>query len=836
MPPTPPIDPQHWPRVQALFQQALELPPERRAAFVAGEESDPEVRELVTRMLEADLDTGLDPRWRRRGAARRYRPTPPDPETPDPMLGRTVGPWRIVERLGQGGMGTVYLAEHGELGHQVALKVIRPGMHSAGIVQRFEQERQIVASLSHPNVARLFDGGLTDDGLPWFSMELVRGEPIDRWCERRQLGLRDRLALFGSVCDAVQYAHARLVVHRDLKPGNIFVGDDGIPKLLDFGIAKMLAGDAVEEPGLTQSGVRPMSPAHAAPEQVLGQPITTATDVYALGVILYELIAERGPYGDQLTGHALEDAILHTTPARPSAIGSFRAGRFGGDLDNIVLMALRKEPDRRYPSAGAFAEDIRRLLGGHPVRATRDSAGYRLRKFVGRNRAAVAATAAGLLLTGGSIGWYTGQLRDQRAQAQLEADKAGQVATFLQGIFTASDPGDLNRDAPAALDRTAGQLLASAVSRIDTALTGQPAVRASLLSVLGQTYRSLGEYRRAVGLLERADSSLALAAKPDPVLQAQVDNALGSAYWELGDLGRAAAVQRRAYDQIVATTRPDDYVRGVAANDLANILWQGGDAAAAEPLMDEAVRIFRKSGDPDDPSLATAIGNRAGILRELGRIDEAEALYREAIDAKRRSLGPDHPGLATSLGQLASLLLQDRGDAAGAEALDREALAIRRKALGDKHPYVAVSLNELAAALQGEGKLDEAEATYRQALALRREVYEPGHPYIAYSLVGLADLLVERHRPAEAEPLLREALSIRTRALPADHWLIGETESRLGRCLVLVGRATEGVPLMEHGHAMLQARFGPGDRRTRAALARLDAPIVPAVTPTVETN
>ena len=824
MPPSdfPEIDPERWARIQALFQQAIELPPERHAAFVEASESDPAVRGLVLRMLQADRDpaTILDA-----GAERLLdgHDAGAPPSTPDPMLGRTIGSWQIVERLGQGGMGTVYLARHHELGHEVALKVIRSGMHADGIVRRFEQERRIVASLAHPNVARLFDGGLTDDGMPWFSMELVRGEPIDRWCRQRNLSLRDRLALFADVCDAVQYAHARLVVQRDIKPGNILVGDDGGPKLLDFGIAKVLAGDGTEDLGLTESGVHPMSPAHAAPEQILGEPITTATDVYALGVVLYELVTDTGPYGDSLTGRALADAILTAAPRRPTSVASRRAGRMGGDLDNIVLMALRKEPDRRYTSAGAFGDDIRRLLASRPVVATRDSATYRLRKFVGRNRAAVAVAAAGLLLTGVSVGWYTVRLRAERAQAQLEARKAQQVSTFLQGIFTAADPMNLDPDAPTALNRTAGQLLAGAVSRLDTTLQGDPEVRASLLSVLGTTYRSLGQYPLAVQLLERADSALALVGSPDPRQQAEIENALGSAYWEMGDLDRAVVAQRRAYDKLVAISGPDDYAVADVANDLGNILWQRGDAAAAEPFIDQAVRIYRQSGNPDDPALATVMGNQAGILRELGRIDRSEALYRQVIDMKRRSLGPDHPSVATSMEQLATLLLRNRGDAAGAEALLRQALAIRRKALGDRHPYVAVSLNDLAAALRAEGKLDESEATYRQALKLRREVYPPGHPYIAYSLAGLGGLLVQRNRAAEAEPLLREALQIRRKALPADHWLIGDSESQLGLCLVRLGRHSQGTQLLQAGYAMLDAKLGPDDRRTRRALERLQS-------------
>lgn len=570
MVPPSPVDNRHWPRVQELFLAAVELPPEARLGFVERSEADPAIRAMVLAMIAADADPAAilsEPADRLIPGALAAESSP-TAVAPDPMIGQMVGPYHVLERLGSGGMGDVYLAAHEGFEHQVALKVIRRGMQSDEVIRRFDQERQIVASLAHPNVARLFDGGLTSDGLPWFSMELVQGEPIDRWCIRRRVPLRDRLALFATVCDAVQYAHARLVVHRDLKPGNILVGDDGVAKLLDFGIAKVLTGDPLGDRDLTRTGARPMSPAHAAPEQIRGEQVTTATDVYALGVVLYEMLTGGGPYGAELTGRALEEAILTATPARPALTAPGGMDRYTADLENIVMVTLRKEPDRRYPSAGALADDIRRLLSGFPVTATRDSTAYRLRKFVDRNLAAVAAAAIGLLVTGASIGWYTIRLREERATAQLEARKAEQVAGFLQGIFTAPDPMKLSRDAPTGLNRTAGQLLASAVSRIDDDLGEQPAVRASLLSVLGATYGSLGDYRQAVSLLERADSARILSGDPDPRRAFQLANGLGTAYRELGDLGRAAMFQRRAYDAITATSGPDDFGVAVVTNDL----------------------------------------------------------------------------------------------------------------------------------------------------------------------------------------------------------------------------------------------------------------------------
>jgi serine/threonine-protein kinase len=821
----PPLDPRHWQRVQALFQEAISLPVERRASHVTESEGDPAIRAAVIAMLDADLDPAsiLD------GSAEQHLAGSTDDATatPDRMIGTEVGTYRVLERLGHGGMGTVYLAEHRELKHQVALKVIRNGMVSAAIVRRFAQERQIVASLAHPNVARLFDGGLTGDGQPWFSMELVTGEPIDRHCERRNLPLRRRLELLATVCDAVQYAHARLVVHRDLKPGNIMVSDAGEPKLLDFGIAKLLTDDGADIE-LTQSGVRPMSPAHAAPEQILGEPITTATDVYALGVVLYEMLTRSRPYGDELTGRALEEAILSATPSRPMA-GMQRSDRFASDLDNIVLMALRKEPDRRYPGAGALADDIRRLLSGHPVTATRDSAGYRLAKFVGRNRAAVTAATVGLLVTSASVGWYTVQLRDERAVAEREAATAAQVSEFLQGIFVAPNQLVFSSGAGTApVDATPGELLSAAVERLRADSAMRPDTKLPLLNALGSTYRSMGEYRAAVSIFALADSTLAQIAEPVPMLEVQVASGLGSAYWETGDLANALVNHQLAHERISAIPSSGPFARAVVANDLALVLWQMGRLADAEPYMAESIELFREAGDGEDNAgVGTSMANHALVLRELGRIDEAESRYREAIAITQRTLGPDHASLANSVGQLATLLLQDRGDAEGALALTLEGLRIRRAALGERHPYVAVSINELAAAYRAAGRRDDAERTYREALALRREVLEAGHPHIAYSLTGLGELLIDLDRAGEALPLMEEAIAIREAALPADHWLLADTRSRLGRTLALVGRTNEAAPLLEEGHATIVAAFGADDRRSREAAERLESLAAP---------
>jgi eukaryotic-like serine/threonine-protein kinase len=761
------------------------------------------------------------------------------PAAPAPSpLERRIGPYRILRQLGQGGMGMVYLAaradEHFE--KRVALKVVRAGADSAAVVRHFKRERQILAGLDHPNIARLLDGGTTDDGLPYFVMDYVEGEPLLPYCEARGLSVAARLRLFQALCSAVQYAHRSLVVHRDIKPGNILVAADGTPKLLDFGIAKLvdpeLADDAPTGTALA------MTPEYASPEQARGEPITTATDVYSLGVVLYNLLTGQHPY--RLTSRQPLDvlkAVLEQDPEKPSiaveralalpatvvqtrglasgggmggeatrrqpAAGppavtetTARAGettpdrlrrRLRGDLDNILMMALRKEPQRRYASVEAFSEDIQRYLEGRPVAARRPTVAYRTGKFVRRHAAAVGAAAAALVLLVGFTGAMAVQSarvareRDvarhersaaerERATAQRERATAQRVSAFLVDLFKISDPGEARGNSV-----TAREMLDKGTAKIRTELKDQPEVRATLMATMGDVYRRLGLYDKAAALLEEA-------------LEIRKET-LGSAH-------------------------PD-----VAASlgGLASLRFERGDYPGAESLYREALAIRRRALGNEHPDVAKTLNDLAGVVHEKGDYAQAESLYRVALAMRRKLLGDEHPDVAKSLNDLATVLY-GKGDYAGAEKLQREALALKRRLLGDDHPDVANGEANLAVLLREKGDYAGAEVLHRQALTLTRKLYGSAHPRVAMSLASLADTLCLERKAAEAEPFATEALAVFKKTLPSGHPYIAETESVLGGCLALEHRFREAETLLLRSYPVLAVK---GSLEGREALERI---------------
>src|SRR5262245_8366923 len=492
-------------RVARIFGEALERPAAERRAFLdAACASAPELRAEAESLLAAHEQAGgfLDEIDTAREAA--LLDATAEPEPPE---GRRVGPYRLLREVGRGGMGVVYLAERVEGGFEqrAAIKLVKRGMDTDAILRRFLRERQILAGLEHASVARLLDGGVTDDGHPYFAMEYVDGEPLTVYCENRQLGIEARLRLFEEACRAVQHAHGKLVVHRDLKPSNMLVTGEGRLKLLDFEIAKLLTeDDDATAITLTQVGTRVLTPDYAAPEQVRGEPVTTATDVYALGVVLYELLAGRLPHGGERRSLGeMARAICEEEPRAPSMAAAAqprRARELRGDLDTVVLKALSKEPSRRYASAEALAEDIRRFLSGHPVRARRDTVGYVVTKFVRRHKVGVAAaTVAVLSLLLGLAGtaWQAAVAARERDRARLEAERAEKVKEFLVGLFKASDPAESTGEAI-----TARELMDRGAERIEKELAGHPSLQAELFEIVAGISHELGRYEQARSLAE----------------------------------------------------------------------------------------------------------------------------------------------------------------------------------------------------------------------------------------------------------------------------------------------------------------------------------------------
>jgi len=831
------MTPERWAAAERLFEAALALPESARPAFVTAESAgDTDLATLVRGMLDADAVERASEGGGLAGVVGRAvdevtaaRATP---------LVERLGPYRIVSMLGEGGMGAVYLAERDddEFLQQVAVKVVR-GLLDPERVRQFRTERQILAWLEHANIARLLDGGTTDDGLPYLVMEHVQGVPIDRYCDDRRLTLAERLQLFLVVCGAVSHAHRSLIVHRDIKPNNILVTDTGVPKLLDFGIAR-LALEGGGEAGLTRAAGRMLTPDYASPELVRGGQVTTATDVYALGVLLYELLTGRRPLRfNTLSSIEIERVVCEVDPPPasraaeaagdpPAPTAAERAAArqttpqrlaaaLRGDLDLVLATAMAKNPARRYASVDAFAADVRHVLDGRPIAARPPTWAYTARRFVARHRWAAAAAAAFVLTVSAAaviLSIQAARLAEERDHTARERDTAQQVLGFLTGLFEVSNP-DTAPGAPV----SARELLDRGAERIDNELAGQPVVQARLLTTIGGVYAGLGIYDRAATLLERALQLRRSTLGADHPDTAESMQGLAEAYRELARFDDAEAMHR---ETLALKRRSGSAPASIASslNDLGLTLSERGRFADAEPLLREAIDTWRRLGPGAAADLAVGLNNLAQTLREQGRLDDAVAALDEAIAIRRQRFGNDHPLLANVLGHLGQIR-NAQGELAAAEPLLREALAIRRKAYGDEHPDTATAFNNLASLLHDAGDLDGAEPYYRLALTATGKRLGERHPDHAVQLNNLASLLEDRGRLDEAAALLTSSLAMRRAAFGDEHPAVARARHNLARVELARGRLAEAEALATAALTSRQRLLPPGHAETAASLA-----------------
>ncbi|HEX6898755.1 MAG TPA: serine/threonine-protein kinase [Thermoanaerobaculia bacterium] len=774
------MDPQRWLQARNAFEEALDLPTADREAFlgrIGGH--DPELRHEVEALLG----------WHgRAGGFLEEPPTAPEGILASPAPPRQVGPYRLLELLGEGGMGQVFRAERADDAFRktVAVKILAAGLHRRDLAARFRAERQILAQLDHPNIARLLDGGATGDGRPYLVMEAVDGVPLDRYCEEKGLDVPARLRLFLKVCAAVRFAHQNLVVHRDLKPGNILVTAEGEPKLLDFGIAKLL------EPGSldltvppTASGLSPMTPRYASPEQVSERPVTVLSDVYALGVLLYELLTGRHPYlGEAGRLDEVVRAICETAPALPSeAAPPGLRRRLAGDLDNILLKALRKEPERRYASVGDLARDLESHLAGLPVAARPDTFRYRAGKFLRRHRLATAAAAAFLLFLTGFLAVLLVQRRElleRQRQLVEQRNRAAAASEFLAGVFSTPDP---TRSLGETV--TARELLDQGAARVGRDLAGHPEARADLLLTMGRSYKNLGLYAEARGLMERSLAERRRLGAAGSEEEAAALHELAEVAFLEGRLGRAEDLARRALE--LRRRLHGEAAGGVLESRvrLARVLEQRGEWTAAGREYELALAQARRR--PAKEALARLLDRYAILKSQRGEARAAEAMFREALALERQALGERHPEPALTRNNLA-LLLVKLGRFEEAETLLAAAERIQRGVLGDSHPHLATTLNNLGFLRAAQGRAGEAERLYRESLAMARTAYAGGdHPRIAATLHNLGDLEMSRGHAEAAESLYKEALAMRRRSLPPGHPETAATLNNLGRSLAARG-------------------------------------------------
>ncbi|MFK8030035.1 MAG: tetratricopeptide repeat protein [Gammaproteobacteria bacterium] len=845
----------HWLELKRLFSELSDLPEEQQSVRLSElDKTEPELASELADLLRVHQQPATSFTRAVSSAT-----TDLEAQAHQERVGKRFGAYQITEHIARGGMGDVYEAERtdGAFEQRVAIKLISSHNKSDQEELRFHAERQILAQLDHPGIARILDGGNSEDGTAFLVMEFVEGESIDAYCERHQLNLDARLRLFIKACDAVQFAHQNLIVHRDIKPSNILVTEDGQPKLLDFGIAKPIDPDSSGD--VTELAARAMTPDYASPEQVLGQPITTRSDVYSLGVLLYELTTGRRPYSTAgMRASERESVICETDPSRPSVSAQqtqadnlsthafdIEPASLRGDIDEIVMAALRKQPDERYVSAQAFADDIARYLAGEPVSVRGGHWAYVLRKFVRRHALSVAAAATLVVGAVAALGYHTDTVTKERDRAQVEARKAKAVSLFMTEIFAAPNPDNEGASVSARDVVDAGR------QRLETELTDQPEIRAELLSTLGDVYASLGEYDRSLAQHTEAQALHESLSNSSGVIRNL--KGLGQAYVGLrkhdegiANLEQAISLERRqnpegsrelvdllttlgeallSNDNIMESQTQvraalelhedlgmlKDEQYGSTLVLLGDVLQRLGDYGEAEQVARNALDVFSSRSALPSASRLDALQILSVALVQLNRLDEAETLFLEILDVEAKVYGADHPALDNNMVQLGRLYRK-------ALKIDQAELWIRRavdhstRTRGRKTFDTGYDLQELGMIMERKGDVDAADSAYQEALDIYTEVLDQNNSYISPLAAAYAVFLTRNDQPERALPLAERALRVANAALPEGHWLQANALAAVGLAQQALGNnEAAAVTLAEAFKELSESRPGVGN-------------------------
>ena len=769
---------ERWERIQQLFHQAFELPAGERQEFLdVKSDGDAGVVSEVLSLLDADANPA--PLFGREISHVAGDLIDRPPSIPP----RRFGAWEVTGTLGEGGMGIVYLGQRSDLGSRAAIKVLRDAWLSPARRERFAAEQKTLAQLEHPSIARLYDSGTLSEGTPWFVMEYVEGAPITSYCSSRPCTLPQRLELFRQICDAVQYAHNNLVIHRDLKPSNILVRADGSVKLLDFGISKHLdALDAAADQ--TRTAARMMTPAYASPEQMRGDPVGTHTDVYSLGVVLYELVVARLPFDlSNRTPSEAEKIVLGREAERPS-IAARRMALIGeanhvaatgrgawADLDVLIATAMHKDPSRRYRTVSDLSRDVDHFLRNEPLEARGDSARYRIGKFAERHKRPIIAAIASLAAVVTLVIFYTVRLASAKDIAVAEAARAERLQGFTLNLLQGGD-----EDVGPADSLRVVTLVDRGVREAQT-LHREPVTQAQMYETLGSLYQKLGQFSRADSLLRLSHAQRVRLFGADAPEVAQSLVALGMLRVAQAEYDSAEALVSRGLAMLKRRLPPDDARVRKAIASFGRVLDDKGDYDRAIPVLEEAVRLETAAGPPTT-ELSVAMSELANAHFYAGHFAISDTLNRRVLAIDRRLYGEGHPHIADDLMNLGAIQFEF-GNFAEAERFDREALVITRSWYGNTHPETASNLTLLGRALVSQKKLDEAASVLKEAVEIQERVYGPVHPRVASALNELGRVAQQQGNLDEAEKDFRRVLEIYRKVHNDRHYTIGVALSNL---------------------------------------------------------
>ena len=832
---------EHWERVKELLHQALQLDPARREAFLQGACSSADIRVEVESLLLAEEAVRSNFLQSAPAAAIEEVEAIGILEAGQIFSER----FQLVRRLGEGGMGQVWLAEQiSPVRRQVALKLIKAGMYDESVVQRFQSERQSLAIMDHPAIAKVFDAGATPQGQPYFVMEYVPGLPITEYCDENKLRIPERLELFIQACEGVQHAHQKAIIHRDLKPANILVAEvDGkpTPRIIDFGLAKASRPPLAGESLFTGPGVFVGTPAYMSPEQADPnlQDIDTRTDVYSLGVVLYVLLAGLQPFESKREKQPVDVLLRRLREEEPPTPSNKVAAdrdtstttaeargteprqlisTLRGDLDWITMKALEKDRIRRYGSPSELADDVRRYLRHEPVVARPASASYRLRKYVRRHRVPVGVAAGLVLLLAAFSVLQAVQLHRitrERDRANRERDRATRITDFMTGMFKVSDPNEARGNSV-----TAREILDKASNDMGKGLAKEPEVQSQLMQVMARTYANLGLYARAHEIAKPAlDARLSIFGPDDPRTLESISQ-VGDIFEREGKYADAEKLERQALAGERRNPGPEDATTLETMDRLAVVLIDEGIYDEAEKLDREVIAVRTRKMQAEDIRTLAAMNNLGTALGGEGRYADAEKEDRQLLEVARRVLGPDHPRTLGAMGNLA-VAVERQNRFAEAEQLFREVLAAEQRVMGPEHPDTVIAMATLAEDLTAENRLADAEKFYREALRISLKTLGPEHPDTLTYESSYGDMLFREGRLHEAEKLQRETLAAQIRVQGAESPDVLGSECSLAKTLNREGRYAEAEKIAQSAYETAVRDLGAQHPETLMALQQL---------------